>query len=449
MSTDAAPEPRRRSGGHVTPEDHRLLVEAVTPTPRTCDLPLWGAPLADGLLGAVIAEEVRALVPVPPFTNSAMDGFAVRRTDLLHHADGTPRREEGATLPVSQDVPAGSVPAPLEPGTAARVMTGAPIPPGADTVVRVEETSHRAGEALPPERVGIFRVPDLGANIRLRGEDVEPGALVLEAGGRVDAARLAAAISVGHRTLSVHPLPRVGILTTGSELVEAGTTAPTAAIPDSNGPMLEALVREAGALPVRRERVPDEPDALVDLLADWEGIDVLLTAGGISQGAFEVVRRALGPGSPGAVRLAARLRFHHVAQQPGGPQGVGTLALGERRIPVMCLPGNPVSSFVSFHVHVRPLLDAMAGRPRGTTTHRLRVAPGEGWSSPEGKVQFVPVSVDAEGLARRIHHLGSGSHLVASLAAADALLIVPEGVGRVEAGSSLEAIPTRPLETSH
>lgn len=443
----------RSAHGHAVPvEDHRALVASLLRPGPVAAHGLGSSEHLEDLLGLTLAEPVRAVSPVPPMTNSAMDGFAVRHRDLC--ALEPSGSQTGLTLPVSQDVPAGALPAPLAEGTAARIMTGAALPPGADTVVRVEATDHQAGDPHAPSHVTIAQVPRQGADVRHRGEDVQPGATVLEAGECLDAASLAAAISVGCRTIHVYPRPRVGIISTGSELREPGSgellslreaasssqQAPQVLIPDSNGPMLEALVRQAGAQVTHRSRVPDHPQALLEVLGGWEDVDLVLTAGGISQGAFEVVRQALGqPGGP------ARMSFHHVAQQPGGPQGAGTVRLGARDVPVLSLPGNPVSSFVTFHLYVAPALAVLAGaahdlRPRLV---RVRLAEDEGWSSPPAKLQLMPVLLDDEGRARRVHTLGSGSHLVASLARGHALAMVPAGISQVRGGQHLDALPTR------
>ncbi len=444
----------------VSITEHRALVEGALPVLDPVELPL------ERCRGLVAAAPVEALLPVPPFTNSAMDGFAVRAQDLVPDPDGV------VDLPVAGDVPAGDTRRnALEPGTAWRIMTGAPVPEGADTVVKVEMTDHAAGISEAPARVRIHELPAPGANVRMRGEAVAPGALVLPAGTVLEAGALAAAASVGRGSLLVHRRPRVLVVVTGSELAAPGEPLSHGRIPDSNGLMLAALVEEAGAEVAGVLVVRDEPAEFLRLLARSPEADLVVTAGGISEGAFEVVRLAIGE----------RGLFHHVAQQPGGPQGVGVLPLGPsaREVPVICLPGNPVSVFVSFHVYVAGALARMAGRgaapadaappsddsgasssdSTGSTAPALvdGIAAAR-WTSPKAKTQFIPVrearpqeidaapagALDSAG-ARvpvvPVHALGSGSHLVSSLADADYLAVVPEEVREVVPGLRLDLIP--------
>lgn len=305
--------------------EHRELVMSLAGGPAVTRMPL------DRCLGLVSAEPVTAALEVPPFTNSAMDGFAVRFDDVVQASPDAPVR-----LPVAGDIPAGSPAAtPLEPGTAERIMTGARLPAGADTVVKVEQTDHLPGVTEVPSAVRIFEAPAPGANVRHHGEDLVVGDPVLEAGRVLDAACLAAAASVGRGALAVHPAPRVGVIATGSELAEAGSQLSEGRIPDSNGLLLAGLVQGAGAVVAERGRVPDDPAALRRLVEGWD-VDLVITAGGISAGAYEVVRQGL-----------PELVFHTVAQQPGGPQRAGVVG----SMPVVALPGNPVSVYVSFHVY--------------------------------------------------------------------------------------------------
>ena len=339
----------------LTIPEHRDLVEALAQP-----LPAVEAPL-ESCAGAVLAEDVRAAVPVPPFTNSAMDGFALRFDDIAGLA-------APVALPVLGDIPAGdAVPRECRPGAAWRIMTGAPMPDGADTVVRVEATDHSPGVAEAPGAVTISRLPERGADVRHQGEAVEPGDLVVRAGAVLRGQELAAAASVGHGALRVHPRPRVLIVTTGAELAAAGDGLAHGQIPDSNGFLLRGLVEEAGGAVAAHLRTGDSPGQLRDALDRAPQADLVITAGGISQGAHEVVRRALG----------ADAGFHRVAQQPGGPQGVGRTRVGSGEAPVICLPGNPVSVFVSFHVYVARALAVMARRlpkRRGITAPRTAPA---------------------------------------------------------------------------
>lgn len=427
----------------LTIPEHRDLVEALAQP-----LPAVEAPL-ESCAGAVLAEDVRAAVPVPPFTNSAMDGFALRFDDIAGLA-------APVALPVLGDIPAGdAAPRECRPGAAWRIMTGAPMPDGADTVVRVEATDHSPGVAEAPATVTISRLPERGADVRHRGEAVEPGDLVVRAGAVLRGQELAAAASVGHGALRVHPRPRVLIVTTGAELAAAGDGLAHGQIPDSNGFLLRGLVEEAGGAVAAHLRTGDSPGQLRDALDRAPQADLVITAGGISQGAHEVVRRALG----------ADAGFHRVAQQPGGPQGVGRTHVGDGEAPVICLPGNPVSVFVSFHVYVARALAVMAHRlpkRRGITAPRTAPAvAAASWRSPRGKTQFIPLraaSADEAGAAGLsapsaappvppaalpvvpVHALGSRSHLVASLPGADFIGVVPPATTRVCPGDQLDVI---------
>lgn len=447
-------------------DEHRALVEASCPMLDPVELPL------EECIGAVAAADVRALVPVPAFTNSAMDGFALRSADL---------KAEGPTiLPVAGDIPAGDTRENrLEPGTAWRIMTGAPVPEGADTVVKVEWTDHEAGVSYPPEQVQILKAPTPGANVRFKGEGVDCGDIVIPAGTPLSAGTIAAAASVGVDRLLVHPRPRVLVIATGAELVAPGQPLGPGRIHDSNGLMMAALASEAGARVVGTFLCGDDPEEFTRLMDCAPEADLVITAGGVSQGAFEVVRLA----------IADRGRFHHVAQQPGGPQGVGLLPVGASKKPtlVLCLPGNPVSVFVSFHVYVAGLIARLAGRvsdaPGASAPRMLPGIAAKGWRSPAGKTQFVPVrpavcasaqpsgafvpaageplragksprageTLRADGDAHRcggepilvepVHILGSGSHLTASLAVAEFLAVIGPEHESVAAGDTFELIP--------
>ncbi|SES03314.1 molybdopterin molybdotransferase [Propionibacterium cyclohexanicum] len=411
--------------------EHRALVEAVARPLPTVPRRLLGevGSTEPNCFGTILAEPLEALLPVPPFTNSAMDGFAVRHADIAAASESEPVR-----LPVAGDIAAGDTAEhEVEPGTAWRIMTGALLPRGADTVVRVEHTDHQGSIRELPATVGIRKAPKQGANVRQRGEDVSVGTVVLKAGRLLDAAALACAVSVGHGQARIHPRPQVGIITTGDELVSPGDRPRPGQVPDSNGIMLTALVAQAGGTLVVRTRAKDDPDALRARLETWPQVDLIVTAGGISEGAYEVVRQAF---------TSPTMRFHHVRQQPGGPQGVGTFEVHGRQIPVLCLPGNPVSAFVCFHLYVAGAIGMMATRRTDSRPRRHDVVVSAGWSSPVGKTQFTPVSLLASTVAP-VHRLVSGSHLIASLPQADGLAIVPAGIDHVSPGDHLRFINTR------
>lgn len=364
--------------------------------------------------GRVLGQDLIARYAVPPFDNSAMDGFAVVSADVV----GAP-----VELPVVGESAAAAGPLPrVLPGTAARVMTGARIPPGADAVVPVEDTDQSAGAVPLPARVRILQAVAPGRHIRRAADDLAAGASVLPAGTLLTPAALGAAASIGYGNVAVRCRPRVAVVATGAELVAPGRPLDEGQIPDSNSGMLAALATAAGAEVVAVERSGDDPAELARVLRDLPRVDVAFTAGGVSAGAYEPLRQ-----------LTASLSFHVVAMQPGKPQGCGLVG----GVPVVSFPGNPVSAFVSFHVFGRPLLDALSGVRRPAVR---RFAPAlDAWRSPAGRRQYVPVTTGADGI-RLSHRLGSGSHLVASLHLADALAIVPEAKESVSIGDLLEVM---------
>ena len=378
------------------------------------------APLEVGLLdahGCVLAEDVRSNGPVPSFDNSSMDGYAVRVADLEHLP---------VTLPVTGDVAAGPAsPLRVQPGLCVRIMTGAVMPAGADAVVPVEWTDGGIAQ------VRIDRRPDVGAFVRRTGEDVTAGELVLAVGSHLGSSQIGLAAAIGRSRLVVRPRPRVVVVSTGSELVEPGTPLSPGQIPDSNSLALTAASIEAGAIAYRVGIIPDDPRRLLATLEDQlVRADVLVTSGGVSVGAYDVVKEVLS-------RLGT-VGFSKVAMQPGMPQGFGTI--GPDSTPVFGLPGNPVSALVSFEAFVRPALRRMLGveqveRPRVsavTTTELI---------SPVGKRSFLRVWLEVVDGAYVISPVsGAGSHLMAGMARANALAVVPEDVERVPAGSPVQVM---------
>lgn len=394
-------------------------------------LPFEQLPLTQ-CLGTTTAATVAAHVAVPVFTNSAMDGYAVHSEDVALASPDNP-----ITLQVSGEVPAGSASDEcVGNGHAVRVMTGAAVPAGANAVVPVELTDQQLGAAPLPREVRVHAAVGEGANIRLAGEDLAEGDLVLSAGVLLDATALAAAAATGHGSLSVIPPPRVAIIATGAELVGAGQPLDRGQIHDSNSLMLFGLAREAGANPVSVARCSDEPAELDRAVAEAVRVaDVVITTGGVSVGTHDVVKNSV---------LADTLRFVRVAMQPGKPQGHGTLTSPDgRRVPIMTLPGNPVSVFVSWHCFVLPLLNRLAGRDAQTTTRWTTAIAGQDWRSPAGRRQYIPVARLDDGKVVPTHRLGSGSHLIASLHLADGLAVVPAEVEQVSAGDQVDVLATR------
>jgi molybdopterin molybdotransferase len=310
-------------------------------------------------------------------------------------------------------------------------MTGAPLPAGADAVVPVEWTD--AGLA----QVSVRRGPAVGNAVRRAGEDVAAGATVLSRGTYLQAAQLGLIAAVGRGRVRARPKPRVVVISTGSELVDVGDPLLPGQIYDSNGYTLAAAAREAGAIAYRVGPVGDDPRAFIDTIEDQLiRADLVVTTGGVSVGAHDVVREVIG-------RLGD-VRFSKVAMQPGQPQAFGTI--GEDKVPFFGLPGNPVSALVSFEVFVRPAIRRMLG---SEPIHRPRVRArlSEALTSPAGRRQFVRVRlavVDGEYVAAPVG--GAGSHLVAAMAHANALAVVPEEITELPAGTP---IPVMVLERRH
>ena len=384
----------------------------------------------------VLARPLVAPVDLPPFRNSQMDGYAIRAS------------EHGRSVRVAPPIAAGAVPTTLQPGTAAPIMTGAPMPEGADAVVPVE--------AIPP---GAFpaglELPDLivprvdpGAFVRERGSDLRAGARIAEAGAPVTPALVGLAAATGLTEIAVRRPLRVLVVSTGSELarrepdadaVDAGTAAAGADVPhlhgrdphgsalparigDANGAALAAALTEVGVEAVRTTASDATEQFLSALASAAPGVDLVLTTGGISAGAFEVVRQTLEPRG---------LTVGSVALQPGGPQGLGIVDLGTATLPVLAFPGNPVSALVSFELFLRPMLTVAAGLPQ----RPVELLPaGEAATSPEDRHQIRRATVE-DGRLRFVG--GPGSHLLAHYVAATHLVHIPVGVERVAPGDEL------------
>lgn len=404
----------------IAVEEHlRRILDAV-PTLEPTQVRLLDA------LGLATAEDVRSGIELPSFDNSAMDGYAVRHADVVAASADAP-----VHLPVIGTIGAGGQQqVTVEPGTAAKVMTGAPMPPGADAVVPYEWTDHGAAE------VRIDQAPTLGQHVRPAGEDVGLGDLLIEAGTVLTARHLGLLAAVGHPTVRVRPRPRVVVISTGSELREPGQPLGPDSIYDANSHLLAAAARDLGAVPYRVGLVPDEPEAFLEALRDQlVRADAVVTSGGVSMGDFDVVKAALRP---------LGVWFGPVAMQPGKPQGFGLLDAGNGvQVPIFTLPGNPVSSYLSFELFVKPALRSMMGLPvedRAPVTARLTHA----LTSPAGRRQYLRGAYDAEtGSVSPVG--GPGSHLVGYLAEADALIVVPEDATSVPAGANVEVLPMEPV----
>lgn len=378
-----------------------------------------------GVLGRVLARDVVAPGPLPRFRNSQMDGFAVRAADVAAAGPGAP-----VTLPVAGDVAAApGEPVPLEPGTAVRIMTGAPVPDGADTVIPVEDTDHVTFNGVPGNPAALVEVARgraVGEFVREPGSDVAAGDVVLRAGTVLAPHHVAAAAACGISRLAVLVPVSVAVVSTGSELVPPEGDPGPGQIWDANGPALVAAVRAAGGRVDLRLTVPDDPEIVRVALERAAALcDLVLTTGGVSQGAYEVVKDAL-----------PEVAFRSVAMQPGGPQGLGRVA----GTPVLTFPGNPVSAQVSFVVFLRDILRRAGGLP---PVEQVPAVLDGAVGSPAGKRQLLRGRwVRENGEAPRVAVVGGpGSHLVASMAAADVLIDVPASATTLAPGAVVTTWP--------
>ena len=372
-------------------------------------------------LGLPVAQDVRAEVALPMFDNSAMDGYAVAFRDV---ADAGAERP--VHLPVVGEIAAGQATIfELTPGTALRIMTGAPVPAGASAVVPFEWTEEEGREVV------VHRAPEEGQHIRRAGEEVAEGDLLMRAGEVIGPRQLGLLAAVGLGRVATAPRPRVVVMSTGSELVEPGRPTGRDSIYDANSFLLAAAVRAHGGVPYRVTATSDDPAEFADALSDQlVRADLVVTSGGVSKGTHDVVKEALeGLGT---------VDFVEVAMQPGKPQGFGFV--GEDRTPIFALPGNPVSAYVSFEMFVVPALHRLVGReagPRELTTARLQ----QPVRSLRGRTQLLRARIDlgADGL-RATPVGGAGSHLIGGLARSDALIVLAEDVTRAETGEQVPVL---------
>ena len=373
--------------------------------------------------GAVLAADAVATSPLPSFDNSSMDGYAVHASDIAAATSEAP-----VTLPVTDQIPAGDTRAvTVAPGTCARIMTGALFPLGADAVVPVEWTDGGTGQARFPRPV------TKGYSIRRTGDDVAEGAVLLPKGTRLGPAQLALLAATGHGSVLARGAPRVAVIATGNELSEPGSPLVPGRIWESNTYMLAAAVRQAGGV-ATRHRAGDDPQTVLRLLEELShGADLLVTSGGVSMGGeHDVVKAALS----GSEVATADMTFGKVAMQPGMPQGFGVV--GRARTPLLTLPGNPVSAFVSFCLFVRPALDALQGMaPRPLPFQRAELTGRV--TSPPGRRSFLRGVLAPSG-ATVIPLTGQGSHQLGALAQANALIVVPEMLTAMEAGEHADVI---------
>ena len=393
---------------------HRIPVEEYAATIRELLAPLCERPVEIVPIGLaadrVTAAEVRSPIDLPTFRNSQMDGFAVHWADLAVIP---------TVLPVLGEIAAGATdPASLPAGSAIAIMTGAPVPPGADAVVPIEDTRPVEGG------VEILRARGAGDYVREAGSDLPAGAVLLPAGRRLASRHLAALAAANLREVEVRARVRIAVVSTGNELVPPGTPLSNGRLPDANGLALASAASAVGAEVVDLQLSGDDPARLAATFerAIASGAELIITSGGISMGAHEPVRQLLQP-------LGATVGT--VDMQPGGPQAHARY----RDVPVVCFPGNPVSSQLSFALFLAPLLREIAGLPPIARTPL--VLAGELVSSP-GRRQFLRGRRTADGGVETV--AGPGSHLVAALAAADVLIDVPAEVTTLPAGATVDTV---------
>lgn len=397
-----------------------------------------------------LARAVDSAVALPPFDNSQMDGYAVRAEDVAAASASSP-----AILAVAGRINAGDQGGRLRPGTAAPIMTGAPIPAGADAVVPIERAHPprfppQEPDGTPPAARSVsFTAPvPAGSFVRSTGSDVHPGDRLLDAGTRLGPAQYGVLAATGLTSVTVHRRIRVLLIATGHEIREPGESLAAGQIYDSNSVILGQALQDAGCTVVARPCRSDDVADLRTLLAEAPEVDLVVTVGGVSAGAREVVRDALGP---------LGVTFQHVAMQPGGPQGLGAIsrpgagatapagaapvgaapagAVPAGAVPVVTFPGNPVSALISFEVFLRPVLRRLAGLPRPDREVRRAplAAPVE---SPADKHQLRRGILRPDGALDLVG--GASSHLLHAYATATVLVHLPVGVGSVAAGEPVD-----------
>jgi len=383
-------------------------------------LPAYDQPLLE-VMGLPIAEDIMAPLPLPAFDNSGMDGYAV-----VHHDVASASEQRPVHLPVVGEIAAGAATImAMSPGTAVRIMTGAPVPQGCDAIVPVEWTDGGTSTVV------IEQAPEVGQHIRRAGEDVAVGDRLVSEGDLIGPRQIGLLASVGTSRVASRPRPRVVVISTGDELREPGEKLGSDSIYDGNSYMLAAAARAAGAIAYRVGIVRDDHEGFAEALSDQlVRADVVVTSGGVSKGAYDVVKEVL--------QEQGTVRFDEVAMQPGKPQGFGFV--GEDGTPIFTLPGNTVSSYVSFEVFVLPALRKMMGRKvlsrplmRATTTAPLR--------SFQGKRQYVRARYEVGGEGATVTPVGGhGSHLVGDLSQANALVVLAEEQTTVAPGQPVPVL---------
>ena len=426
-------EPAHR---HVLPADMISVEEArARILAHFAPLEAVPAPLLE-TLGQVLAEDVRGGFDIPPLANTSMDGYAVRAADTTGAALASPRR-----LRVTGYLAAGSVyDGSVGPGEAVRIMTGAPLPDGADAIVPFEETDEEEqstrweDDPRPDVRIDVAAAP--GANVRPAGEDVRAGELVLPAGTILGPGQIGVLASLGLEQVTVIRRPRVAVLSTGDELLRPGEPLRPGAIYDSNGFSLASMVRELGAEPLVLDIAGDSVEALTARVR--EGVadaDLLVTSAGVSRGDFDVVKEVLA--------REGEVGFWTVRMRPGKPLAFGTFSAGEgeRVVPHLGLPGNPVSAMMTFELFGRPAVFTMLGKPQAWERPRVRAVAGERIARPDERRFYARAIVERRDGRYHARLTGpQGSGVLTSFALANGIAVVPEDAPAVEPGDEVEVL---------
>jgi molybdopterin molybdotransferase len=400
-----------------TVAEHQQAIAALLAPLASRPFEVADAVPGQGLVQRVLAVDVVNPIDLPPFDNSQMDGYAVRSAEVA----------AGAEFLVSPRIAAGRAAAALPSGAAAPIMTGAPVPAGADAIIPIEAALPDHFQDEDAAATVRFSAPvGEGSYVRPRGSDLPADAILLTAGTRLGPAQWGVLASSGVTRVSLLAPVRVLVLSTGDELTPAGEPLPAGRIYDANSASMAAALAGSGAVTTDVLVVPDDVTVVRALLeSKVMDADLILTTGGVSKGAYEVVRDVFG---------SSGVEFVGVAMQPGGPQGLGVALIAGRSIPVVAFPGNPVSALVSFEVFLRPVLRGLHGlEPQRRKTEAPLAAPLD---SPEGKHQIRRGRLDGEGRVELVG--GPSSHLLHSYAASTHLVHVPLGVSRLDAGDPVE-----------
>lgn len=373
-------------------------------------------------LGRVLAETVTAPMDVPPLSNTAMDGYAVRSEDVA-----SARPEAPVRLQIAADLAAGYVlEQPVQPGTAVRIMTGAPIPPGADAVIPFEDVQVQNGQVI------VSRPISPGKNVRQAGEDVRKGQVVLEPGAVLKPAAIGMLAALGHATVRVHRRPRVAILSTGDEVIDIDALWQPGKIRDANSYSNAAQVLKYGGIPIRLGIARDTVEELTAKIRAGleQKVDLFLTSGGVSVGDFDVVKKVLA--------AEGEIAFWRVRMKPGKPLAFGLI----QGVPILGLPGNPVSAMVSFEMFARPAILRMLGY-RDLARPTVEAVLLDSIPRKDNRRHYVRVTLsrggDGDLYARLTGDQGSG--ILLSMVKADGLAIIPEDVDHLDAGSKVKVIP--------